>query len=194
MGWFETVSDAVYTALCSAFDCNPDKKESMSRFVPAYLFQATTPQADRNVNVCYYDIRPADDPGFNYQTVLYAPKDAQNVAASVRRNIPITVLFTFYGPNADNDSEKFWSLCQADIDYRSPRSVLRKYHIVMNGRPGFPVGLDQIEGTYIRRRCDVRVNLVLRDVNNIGYVPVENPPDMSIQDSDRIIHGIHYQT
>lgn len=194
MGWFETVSDSVYNALCATFGCDPSVKSSMARFVPAYIYQATTPQADRNVNVCYYDIRPDDDPGFNYQTVLYAPKTATNVKASVRRNIPITVLFTFYGPNADNDAETFWSMCQADIDYRSPRSILRNKHIVFNGRPGFPVGLDQIEGTYIRRRCDVRLNLVLRDVNDIAYVPVEVPPDLVVRDTTDIIDGIHYQT
>ena len=194
MGWYETAADAVYKALCAAFLVNPESQEGMKRFVPAYLPNATTPQADRNVNVCYYDIKPADDPGFKYESVIYAPKNAPQVKASVRRNMPITILITFYGPNADNDSEKFWAMCQADIDYRSPRSIMRKSHIVFNGRPDFPVGLDEIEGTYIRRRCDVRLNLVLRDINDIVYEPVEHAPDMVIRDTTDIIDGIHYQT
>ena len=218
MGWLETTQDAIYKALCASFRIDPESEEGMKRFAPAYLFPATTPIADRNVDVCYYDIKPGEDEGLNYETIEYAPKDDPNVLASIKRNMPVEVLITFYGPNADNDSEKFWSLCQADTDYRSPRAVLRGYDILFNGKPGFPVGLQEIEGTYIRRRCDVQLNLILRDVHKVEYGYVNTPPDMHVWESiinwnglkdltwencnahtwgefkTGLISGIHYQT
>jgi len=191
MAWFQTVSNAVYQALCATFGVSPESEAGMKRFVPAYLFQATTPQADRNVNVCYYDIRQASDEGLNYTELQYAAKTAQAALATVERNMPLTVLFTFYGPNADDDSETFWTMIQTDLDSTSPRSVFRRNHIVINGRPEFPVGLDEIEGTFIRRRCDVRVNLVYYDTKSKLYNTVEVPPDF--QDDGTGKSGIFVQ-
>lgn len=175
--WRQMASDAIYEMLCASFGMQPDSAEAMKRFVPAYVFEATTPQADRNVNVCYYDIRPASTPNLQYTETTYAPKDAQEPKAMIENHMPITVLFTFYGPDADNDSEYFWTLCQSDVDSSSPRAVLRKKAIVFNGKPEFPAGLDEIEGTFIRRRCDVRLNLVLYNVHYVPYGTVEQIPD-----------------
>ena len=95
---------------------------------------------------------------------------------------------------------------------------MRKYDILFNGRPDFPVSIDQFEGTYIRRRCDVRLNLILRDVHNVEYDYVDTPPEMIVWDDiitwgglnrvtwgnlvthtwnelkTGVISGIHYQT
>lgn len=179
MAWRQTVSDAMYQALCAAFRIDPSSEEGMKRFVPAYIYEATTPIADRNMNVCYYDIRPGSEDGFRYIETTYSPKTEQTANATIEKNIPITILLTFYGPNADDDSEYFWGLCQADLDYRSPRSILRKKNIVFSGKPEFPVGLDQVEGTYLRRRCDVRLNLVLYDAHLMPYETVEHIPDIT---------------
>ena len=107
----------------------------------------------------------------------YAKSTEADAVAKITRNIPVTVLCTFYGPNADDDSEHFWALCQTDVDNTSPRTVLRRKKIVLDGKPEFPVGVDQVEGTFIRRRCDVRLNLVLYDVHAIPYGTVEHVPE-----------------
>lgn len=179
MAWRQRVSDAMYQTLCRSFQIDPTSEEGMKRFVPAYIYEATTPIADRNMNVCYYDIRPGNEEGFRYIETTYAPKSGTGAKATIEKNIPITILLTFYGPNADDDSEYFWGLCQADLDYKSPRAYLRKLGIVFSGKPEFPVGLDQVEGTYLRRRCDVRLNLVLYDAHLLPYETVEHVPDIT---------------
>ena len=171
MGWFSHVSDSIFYALCAVFKTNPASNDSLKRFVPAYIQDATNAQAPRNVDICYYAVTEAQDSGFDYiqmKNVLVSgvPK------VRIKKTVPVSVLFTFYGDNADDDAELFWEQIQWDSGYESARSVLRRKNIVPIGKPDRPVSLYETEGTFQRRRCDVRMNfayLMITD-NSAGYV------------------------
>lgn len=174
MAWFQHVSNAVYTAACRAFNLDPASQEGLARFVPAYLPNATTPQADRDVNVCYYAVSERQGTAWDYTM-----QEAGNSKISVTKTIPVTVLFTFYGPNADDDAEFFWSALRIDTGYGSPRQVLRGSRIALDGTPQRPVSIFEVEGTFHRRRCDVRVDLSYLDVEDKAAAMVTSPPDIT---------------
>ena len=181
MGWYETVRDGIYDALCATFRIDPDSQEGLSRFVPAYVEDTTTPQAPRNVDVCYFSIGSYQgDPSFDYimerQILVKGATKAQ-----ITKTVPCSVLLTFYGPNADNDAEEFWSLFQWDNGANSPRSVLRKSRIVPIGKPERPVSLYEVEATFQRRRCDVRVNLAYLEISEHDSSEIDSVPDVGIQ-------------
>lgn len=175
MGWFEEISNGIYEALCAAFEVDPDG-EGLKRFVPAYVEDTLTPQAPRNVNVCYYYVGTYQgDSGFDYIMHKQSTRNGK-VVTEIKKTIPASVLVTFYGPDADNDAEAFWSLFQWDNGVKSPRSILRRKNIVPIGKPARPVSLYEDEGTYKRKRSDVRVNLAyyevtVKDSSHIDVIP-----------------------
>lgn len=176
MAWFQTVSNAVYTAACRAFNLDPESQQGYARFVPAYLPNATTPQANRDADVCYYAVSERQGTAWDYTM-----QNIDSGKLTVKKTIPVTVLFTFYGPNADDDAEHFWSALQIDTGYGSPRKVLRDANIALDGTPERPVSLFEIEGTYHRRRSDVRVNLSYLDTMTKNVSTVESGPDIVVQ-------------
>ena len=182
MGWFETVRDAVYDALCAVFKLNPASSDALKRFVPAYIKNATNTQAPRNMNICYYAISELQGSGFDYiQERNTVVKGVPNIKVS--KTIPVSVLITFYGDSADNDSETFWSRFQFDSGAGSARSVLRKKNIVPIGKPDRPVSLYEEEGTFHRRRCDVRLNLAYLESEESAVGYVDEVPDIVIQNN-----------
>lgn len=178
MGWMENVRTAVYKALCATFGVDPALTTSAARFIPAYVENATNPQAMRNANVCYYAISEERSEGTDYVQISYKKPSTQGKAV-LTRTIPISVLLTFYGPNADNDAETFWSMFQWDSGAVSPRAVLRGEKIVPIGKPDMPVSLFEVEGTYHRRRCDVRLRLAYLYVTEHDASLVEQPPEIT---------------
>ncbi len=180
MGWFKTVSDAVYTALCAAFDVQPNSAAGLARFIPAYTENATTPQAPRDKDLCYFALSEMQDTDYDYQRVEYSVKNGVPIA-TLKKSIPVNALLTFYGPNADDDAEKFWSMFLWDSGPDSPRAILRKKNIVPNGTPKRPISLFETEGTFHRRRCDVNLTLLYLEItefsNKTQYV--EEPPEIA---------------
>ena len=128
--------------------------------------------------MCYYAVSERQGTAHDYVVSDYRLKKTSTV-------IPATVLLTFYGPNADNDAEAFWSDVQTDYDPSSGRGALRKLNILIDGRPDRPVSLFETEGTYHRRRCDVRLDLLVMETKDAVYNPVTVPPDFE--------GGIFYQ-
>ena len=180
MGWFETVQDGIYMALCAAFRIDPDSVEGAARFVPAYLPNATTPQARRDANVCYYAVSEEQGTQSDY-TML----SVENSRVTVKKTIPASVLLTFYGPDADSDAESFWSAIQVDTGHGSPRAILRSMRIVLDGWPGRPVSIFETEGTYHRRRCDVRVDLLYLEYQDLGEAgTIVNAPVLTLINND----------
>lgn len=176
--WFKPVSDAVYLALCAAFGMDPDAPESNARFVPAYREDITTPQAPRNANVCYFAISLRQSTEYDYVERSYVVENG-SPKAIISRPIPVSVLLTFYGPNADNDSDYFWALIQWDSGSGSARAALRENGLVLDGKPERPVSLWETEGTYNRRRCDVRMNLLGKAMSAYDADLVEEPPEIN---------------
>ena len=156
-GWFDIMRDAFYDALCAVFEVDPDLQSSLDRFIPAYVEGISTPEEDGNVNVCYYAISVEQGTTEDYVTI-----ENQKDKVVVTKTIPVNVLVTFYGPNADNDSEKFWN------------------KVVLRGTPDRPISLPEEEGTLWRRRCDVRVHLSYLDTDTIPARTVERVPDINI--------------
>ena len=184
MGWFETVQDGIYEALCAAFGYDPDSQDALKKFVPAYVENTETPQAPRNINTCYYNVEPySGESGFDYIMHKQILVNGQT-KTEIKKTVPCTVLVTFYGPNADDEAEKFWSLFQWDNDVNSPRGKLRKKRIVPIGKPARPVSLYEVEGTFQRRRSDVRVNLAYLDISEHTSSEVNTPPEVSVKISD----------
>ena len=181
MGWFKTVSDGIYEALCASFGLNPDSQEAMNRFVPAYIEDTITPQALRTDNVCYFSIeRQATETGTDY-IMLKQVLSNDVTKTEIKKTVASSVLLTFYGPNADDDSETFWSMFQWDNGVNSPRAILRKKRIVPIGKPARPVSLFEVEGTFQRRRCDVRVNLAYLDISEHNSSEVDSAPEIGVQ-------------
>ena len=181
MGWYQKVKDGIYEALCASFGYDPDSADALKRFVPAYDKNTITPQAPRNVDVCYFAIgNYQGDSGFDYIMLKQSSRDGQ-VTTKISKTVPSSVMVTFYGPNADDDAEKFWSLFQWDNGVNSPRAILRKSNIVPIGKPARPVSLYEVEGTYQRRRSDVRVNLAYYDVMERESSHVDTVPEIGIQ-------------
>lgn len=177
--WFKPVSDAVYLALCAAFSLDPASDEGLARFVPAYRENVTTPQAPRNANVCYFAISLRQNTEYDYVEQSYAVENG-SPKAIISRPIPVSVLLTFYGPKADDDSDFFWSSVQWDSGPDSARVTLRKNGVVLDGKPERPVSLWETEGTYNRRRCDVRMNLLCKAVSKYDTSLVEEPPEINV--------------
>jgi len=184
MGWYESVRDGIYEALCAAFGLDPDSQDALARFVPAYVEDTETPQAPRNVNLCYFNIESySGEHGLNYIMQKQVAANGQT-KTRIAKSVPCSVLVTFYGPTADDDAENFWSLFQWDNGATSPRGVLRKKGIVPIGTPERPVSLYEVEGTYQRRRSDVRVNLAYLDISEHTSSEVDTPPEVTVKTSD----------
>ena len=177
MGWYKEVTKAVYLALCAVFDMEPNDTESMKRFVPAYISNATNAQAPRNMDICYFALSEMQESGFDYIqlnniVVNGVPK------TRITKTIPVSVLLTFYGDNADDDAENFWSEFQWDSGSGSARAILRKLNIAPIGKPDRPVALFETEGTFHRRRCDVRLYLSYLYVKDRVEQYVDKVPDI----------------
>ena len=180
MGWFKTVSDAIYYGLCAAFNLNPASEDAMKRFVPAYIENATNAQAPRDMDICYFAVSTAMDEGLNYiQTQNVIVKGVPKV--QIKKTVPVSVLFTFYGPNADDDAEFFWERVQWDSGAGSARAIWRKSNIAPIGKPDRPVTLFEVEGTYHRRRSDVRMNLAYLAVTESEAGYVDSAPEFMIE-------------
>lgn len=176
--WRKPVSDAVYLALCATFELDPESDEGLARFVPAYEKDVTTPQAPRNANVCYFDISLMQGTEYDFTEKKYSIKNGLPTI-ELQKPIPVTCLLTFYGQDADDDAEQFWSLIQFDSGPSSGRALLRKRNIVLSGRPERPVSVWQTEGTYNRRRCDVRMNLLFTFTSEYETEFVEIMPEIN---------------
>lgn len=178
MGWYETVGNGIYDALCAAFGLDPDSSDALARFVPAYVEDTETPEAPRNVNLCYYNIESYQgDSTLDYIMHKQVLVNGQT-KTQIKKTVPCSVLITFYGPSADDDAESFWSMFQWDNGANSPRAVLRKNSIVPIGTPARPISLFEVEGTYQRRRSDVRVNLAYLDISEHASSEVQTPPEI----------------
>ena len=176
--WRKPVSDAVYLALCAAFQLLPDSDEGLARFKPADEKDVITPQAPRNANVCYFSISLLEGTEYDFIETSYGTKNGLPIA-TLTKPIPISVLLTFYGEYADDDAEQFWSLLQFDSGSASARAVLRSKNIVPSGKPSRPQSVYEVEGTYRRRRCDVRMNLLYKVSTEYGASVIESPPEIS---------------
>jgi len=177
MAWFQTVSDAVALMLCAVFKLDPAGSDAASRFIPAYLEDATTPQAPRNKNVTYYALSEAPGTGFDYIQAKTGV-GAKGARTVVTKTVPVSVLLTFYGSNADDDAEHFWSQFQWDSGSGSPRAILREKNIVPIGLPDRPVSMFEVEGTFHRRRCDVRLSLAYLENTENAVGIVEQTPEV----------------
>jgi hypothetical protein len=181
MGWFQTVRDGIYLALCAAFKVDPDSSAGLDRFVPAYVENTITPQAPKNLDVTYFSVESYQgESGLDYIMESQVVRDGK-VKTRIEKSIPCSVLVTFYGPNADDDAEQFWSMFQWDNGAGSPRAILRGMQIAPVGTPVRPVSLYEVEDTYQRRRSDVRVNLVYLEISEYDSSEVDTPPEVTIQ-------------
>lgn len=176
MGWYETISEGVFLMLCAAFELDPDSNDAAERFAPAYLENAVTPQARRDHDVCYYAVSEAQ----NLTNYDYQMQTTRNSITTLKETIPASVLLTFYGPTADNDAEKFRTMFQWDSGADSPRAVLRKMRIVPIGTPSRLTSFDEHEGTYKRRRADVRVDLAYLNIEQHEVATVTEPPEIAV--------------
>ena len=181
MGWYEAVGAGIYEALCAAFDLDPDGA-GLKRFVPAYIEDVVTPQAPRNIDVTYYNVEKfTGNSGLNYQQARQITKNGLT-KTQLEKSVPASVLITFYGPNADDDSEKFWSMFLWDGGKGSPRAILRKHGIVPIGKElDRPQPIFEVEGTYQRRRSDLRINLAYLETTEHESSEVTTPPEVVLQ-------------
>lgn len=177
MAWFSKVSIAVARMLCACFNVDPESPEAASRFVPAYMENSTNPQAPRNKNVVYYALSEMQGTNYNYIQVNTRTVGTETKTA-VTKTIPINCMLTFYGSNADDDSESFWSAFIWDSGADSPRAILRSENIVPIGLPERPTSLFEVEGTFHRRRCDIRLDLAFLDVSEHDVAAVTEPPEI----------------
>jgi len=173
MGWKSNVQDIMYSALCAAFDMDPDAQASMDKFMPYYIDGMTIPQNDSDADVCFYDVSIA--PGEEFVLV-----NGSVNARTIRERIPVSVLFSFYGPSAEEEAEAFYRRVIVDTGHGCPRYVMRAGDCYPAFGPGLmparPVLLWEPEGTFWRRRCDLRLNFVYlyedkRNVNTVTEAP-----------------------
>ena len=180
MSWFSHVSDSMYLALCAVFGVDPTSNDGLKRFVPAYINTATNAQAPRNMDVCYYAVSELQDSIFDYFQTKNVILNG-NPTVKIEKEIPFNVIFTFYGENADDDAEHFWERIMFDSGKGGARSILRGRNIVPIGKPGRPVSLYETEGTFQRRRCDVRMDFAYLHTSYSGAGAVEVMPEFTIK-------------
>lgn len=176
MAWYQRTQESVYEMLCAVFSLDPDSDAAEARFIPAYTPGMTIPQADSNLNVCYYSVAEGTENNFDYVMVRRGTKQV-----TIRKTIPVNVILTFYGPDADDDAEFFWSNLLVDTGKLSPQAILRQNSIALNGRPPRPNSVPELEGAIWRRRCDVRLSLAVYDEQTQASSYVETPPDVTIE-------------
>ena len=176
--WKDVVKNAVYEALCAAFSLSPSSGEALARFVPAYMDNDTTPQAKRNVDVCYIYTELQQGTQFNY---IHPEINAMGKIV-MKKKIPVSVTLYFYGPNAYKDSEFFWSFFLYDYGVRSPRAVLRNLNIVPTAYPERPTTLTEDEGTYKRLRADLVLPLQYYEESTLSHEVgiVEHAPELTV--------------
>lgn len=181
MRWRDYVGKAIYLACCAVFGYDPESQSALSHFIPAYTDDVNTPQAPRNVDVCYFDVQTFQGQS-NFDYIMERQVTRNSIAKTgIVKTIPCSVLLTFYGPNADEDAEDFWSLFQWDNGGNSPRAILRQMKIAPIGKPDRPISTIEVEGTYQRRRSDVRVNLAYLVEKEYDSSHVDTVPDIGIQ-------------
>ena len=66
MGWYQTVKDGIYLALCASFNLDPDSPEGLRRFVPAYTENTITPQAPKDLDVTYFNVERQGQSDLDY--------------------------------------------------------------------------------------------------------------------------------
>lgn len=182
--WMNHVRDAVYLSLCAVFNLSPESGEALARFVPAYIEDATNTQAPRKTNICYYALSALQGTEYDY-VQIYHELDKNYPKTFTQKTVPINCLITFYGKDADDDAEYFWSQIQVDRGKNSARSILRRMNIVLRGtRPERPVSLYEVEGTYQRRRCDVRLELAYLMTESERFEPIAALPEFDIYSND----------
>lgn len=183
MSWFRHVSDAVYDAVAAAMGLDPEAQSTLDRIVPAYVPGVTTPQYNSNDNVIFFALSEDTLAPDNYLSIK-----GETESLTVTKVVPVSLLLTFYGPDADDDSERCWSRLMVDHGAGSPRSILRANKIVFNYGPGRmpprPVSAPELEGTLWRRRCDLRLSLSYLCTESLGMTPVENVPEIKIKMAD----------
>ena len=174
MAWFKRADKAVFEALCACFGLDPASAEASKRFRAAYLEEATSPQSGRKDNLCYYALSENQNSSLDTLQFRY-----ENSGMTVRKVIPVHCLMTFYGPDADDDAERVWSVLFADLGQGSPRSILRLAGIVPIGRPSRPNTVPELEGSLWRRRTDLNVELSMLDEETLAVPQVEEPPEIN---------------
>ena len=179
MGWIKVVKDAVYEATAAAFGMDPDAQSTADRIVPAYEPDVTTPQYNSDDDVIFFAVEEETSEDLNSVFIKGAEE-----ALEVTKVIPVSVLFTFYGPNAEDRVEDFRSRLMIDTGYGCPREILRRNKIVLNYGLGMmpprPVSVPELEGTLWRRRCDLRLSMSYLSVETMGMTPVEEVPEVGI--------------
>ena len=100
---------------------------------------------------------------------------------TVRKVVPIQCLFTFYGPDADEDAEKVWSRLFIDLGQGCPRSILRQAGMVPLPRPSHPNAAPELEGSLWRRRTDLTVYFSMLEEETIAVPQVEQPGGMDVR-------------
>lgn len=177
MNWMLKASDAVFDSLCALFGVDPESDASFFRFRDANSDETTFPQANRTDNVCYYTLSNEAS-----QSNAWTQQKVVGDELHVTSNIPLTCLFTFYGPNADIDAERLWSLIGVDSGYGCPRSILRQAGIVLVPSDTERVVVSpELEGSLWRRRCDVRVRMSMRQEEVIRVGTVTHVPDIIVR-------------
>ena len=179
MGWRETADRAVFDALCAVFGLDPESGEASRRFRAAYLQEATNPPTDRTKNVCYYAL--SEQLAANLDSVETSYQEgAEGMKAVLRKIIPVQCLFSFYGPDADDDAEKLWSLLYLDTGAGCARSILRHAQMVPVPRPNRPLAVPELEGSLWRRRCDLTVFFSLLDETSVPVAQLAHAPEISL--------------
>ena len=186
----------MYDAVAAAFGLDPDQQSTLNRIVPAYVPGVTTPQYNSDDDVVFYTIEAETAPESAYVTLEGKSETStdqhgaeQTVhSLAVTKIIPFSSLLTFYGPNADDDSEMVWTRLMVDNGAGSPRSILRSKNIVFNyglGKmPPRPTSVPELEGTLWRRRCDLRLSLSYLCTDELEMTPVEHVPEIEMKVAD----------
>lgn len=176
MTWLKKADKAVFEALCACFGLDPASSAAGKRFRAAYLEEATSPQSGRKDNLCYYAL--SESPNSSLDALFSRYEDN---AVTVRKVVPIQCLFTFYGPDADEDAEKVWSRLFIDLGQGCPRSILRQAGMVPLPRPSHPNAAPELEGSLWRRRTDLTVYFSMLEEETIAVPQVEQPGGMDVR-------------
>lgn len=177
-GWLDIAKEGLAKATCIMYGLEWESEEALSFIRYAYQEEAASPQPARTDDVLYIDLTIIPDNPTNWTAVKYGDS-----TADVIQSVALDGVLTFYGPHAAEYAEHAHTIIMIDTGPDSPRDILRRYCMIIEGKPDAPSIVREPEGDMWRLRADLHVRLNLRRVVPLPYSKINGAPDivMSVQ-------------
>lgn len=172
MSWLTEAEYAIATAVCWCAGLDPSTRKAADFVRYTYRDDGTSPQPPRTKNVCYITTSITGSPG------LADPIKKTDTTTWYSKTIPLEVLLTYYGPDAVENAEAARTGMVVQLGYDSPLSIFKRANLALVFPIQPTVYAPEIEDGNWRKRCDLRLNMVLTQIVEYRRPDIELPLDI----------------